>query len=135
FAGFKSAEAKQQFEQFLQQLVAQPHQFASSDDVLQAVTAQLHATTELARVLAAPYNPRLDQVETRFTQGCDAYPAIQRMKVRLQPVNLFTHLLKQPAGVWISPDRPNPMNGLLPGSFKQASQADEFFLMSVFSQR
>ena len=67
--------------------------------------------------------------------SCEDYPRLKKCSVRLQPSNLFSQLLKQPAATWISPDRPSPIAGLIPGTFKQAAQSDHFFLMSVFNHR
>jgi len=74
-------------------------------------------------------------VETYYARGCEDYPRLKKCSVRLQPSNLFSQLLKQPAATWISPDRPSPIAGLIPGTFKQAAQSDHFFLMSVFNHR
>ncbi|HVK99341.1 MAG TPA: HDOD domain-containing protein [Dongiaceae bacterium] len=133
-AGFRSPELKQTFEQFLRTL-QDPLRDSSAQDDLKLVANQLHACTTLTRVVAMLHQRQTDQVESLQAFGCDHYPGLQRLKVELRPVNLFTHLLKQSASVWISPDRPNPMNALVPGSLKQASQASEFFVMSVFDHR
>lgn len=135
FPGFKSVQKKQEFEQFLQRLLTEPDYYDTEYAVVRAVVEQLHDCTELSRVVASLYNPRLDQLEAYFALGCEQYPGLKRFRVRLQPVNLFTHLLKQPAGLWLSPDRPNKAAGLIPGSFKQASQSDACFLMSVFDHK
>lgn len=135
FAGFSSALKKQEFEQFIQRLLAEPDYYSTEYEVVRAVVEALHGCTELARVVVALYDPKLDQVEGYFALGCEQFPGLKRYRVRLQPVNLFTHLLKQPAGLWLSPDRPQKAAGLMPGSFKQASQTDSSFLMSVFNHR
>ena len=133
-AGFRSAAHKQTFERFLREL-QEPKHAGTDQDALRAVADQLLSCTELNRVVAILYQRQSDQAESLYAAGCDNQSGLQRLKVKLQPVNLFTHLLKQPASVWISPDRPNPMNALVPGSLKQASQSSEFFVMSVFDHR
>lgn len=133
-AGFRSAGHKQTFEHFLRDL-QDPKRAGSDQDAVRAVVDQLLACTELSRVVAILYQRQADQVESLYAAGCDNHPGLQRLTVYLQPVNLFTHLLKQPASVWISPDRPNPMNALVPGALKRAGQASEFFVMSVFDHR
>jgi len=135
FAGFSSALRKQEFEQFIQRLLTEPDYYSTEYEVIRAVVEALHGCTELARVVVALYDPKLDQVEGYFALGCEQFPGLKRYRVRLQQVNLFTHLLKQPAGLWLSPDRPQKAAGLIPGSFKQASQTDSSFLMSVFNNR
>lgn len=135
FPGFRSLQKKQEFEQFLQRLLTEPDCYDTEFAVVRAVVEHLHDCTELTRVVASLYNPKLDQLEAYFALGCEQYPGLKRFRVRLQPVNLFTHLLKQPAGLWLSPDRPNKATGLIPGSFKQASQSDTCFLMSVFDHK
>lgn len=135
FPGFKSLEKKKEFEQFLQVLLSGQSVFRTEFEALRAAVEQLHECTELSRVVAGLHNPKLDQVEACFALGCDQYPALKRFRVRLQPANLFTHLLKQPASLWLSPDRPNKANGLMPGSFKQANQTDTCFLMSIFNHQ
>ena len=132
--GFLSAEKKRAFEQFLQYL-AQPDHYRTEFEALRALVEHVHDCTSLERVVVALHNPDLDQVDGYFALGCEDFPGLKRYKVKLQPVNLFTHLLKQPAGVWISPDRPSSSAGLIPGSFKQATHTDEFFLMSVFDHK
>lgn len=135
FAGFTSALKKQEFEQFIQRLLTEPDYYSTEYEVIRAVVEALHGCTELVRVVVAIHDPKLDQVEGYFALGCEQFPGLKRYRVRLQPVNLFTHLLKQPAGLWLSPDRPQKATGLIPGSFKQASQTDSCFLMSVFNHR
>ncbi len=135
FPGFKSMEKKQTFDQFIQSLLSEPSVFKTENDVIRAVVEHLHDCTELERVVAALHNVKQDQIEGSFALGCDLYPGLKRYRVRLQPANLFTHLMKQPAGVWLSPDRPNKATGLIPGSFKQASQSDNYFLMSIFNHQ
>lgn len=134
-AGFKSADKKQEFEQFLQKLLREPEYFQSEPEVLRAVVEQLHACSNLDRVLVAKVAQGHDQIETYFALGCEDAPALKRLRINLQPVNLFTHLIKQPAGAWICPDRPNPMNSLVPGALKQASPCSDFLTMSVFNLR
>lgn len=131
FAGFKSLEKKQVFEKFLQQLLADTRQQTSEADILRALAEQLYDSTHLVRVVVARYNKPLDQLEAWYALGCDPYPLLRQFRIKLQPSNLFTHLIRQPAALWLSPERPNKAAGLLPGVFKQATQTDTGFLMSI----
>lgn len=135
YPGFKSLEKKQQFDSFIHRLLTQPDDYDTEHEVIRAVVETLHDCTELARVVVALHNPKPDQIEGFFALGCDDFPGLKNYRVKLQPANLFTHLMKQPAGLWLSPDRPNKAAGLIPGSFKQASQTDNCFLMAVFNHK
>ena len=103
----------------------------STADLLRAAATRLHDSTHLVRIVVARHNPVLNQLEAWFALGCDPYPTLRQFRIKLQPANLFTHLLKQPANLWLSPDRPNKAAGLMPGEFKQASQTDTCFLSAI----
>lgn len=131
--GFISYEKKHEFEELMQKLLKEPDYFSTEYESIHCVVDCLADTTHLQRVLVTLYNRANNTVETYYTRGCEDFPLLQKCSVRLQPSNLFSQLLKQPAATWISPDKPSPVAGLIPGSFKQAAQSDHFFLMSVFN--
>ena len=135
FTGFKSLDKRNEFESGLRKLIQQPDYFSDEFETIRHLVELLHGCSLLSRVIVALFDKKNHQVKSYFALGCEETPALENFKENLQPVNLFTKLLAQPAGVWISPDRKSQAAGLIPGNFKQASQSDEFFLMSVFNHR
>ncbi|MCK5791608.1 MAG: hypothetical protein CSH49_01040 [Alcanivorax sp.] len=133
--GFVSHDKRKEFEELMQKLLKEPDYFSTEYESIRCVVDILTDSTALQRVLVTLYNRDEHTVETYYARGCEDYPRLKKCSVRLQPSNLFSQLLKQPAATWISPDRPSPIAGLIPGTFKQAAQSDHFFLMSVFNHR
>jgi len=133
--GFVSHEKKQEFEARIQKLLLEPDYFSTEYESIRCVVDMLVETTPLKRVMVATYNRSKHSLDAYYAMGCEDYPQLRKCSVSLQPSNLFSKLLKQPAALWLSPDRPAPATGLVPGSFKQASQSDTFFVMSVFNHK
>ncbi|MGB3620062.1 MAG: HDOD domain-containing protein [Ketobacter sp.] len=135
FPGFVSAEKYADYETLINKLLHQPSAFSSEQEALRSITDCLYRCTELERVVVAVLNPERSKLEAYYAQGCSEAPALQRFTVQLQPPNLFTQLLRQPAATWISRERQQQIEGVIPGQFRQASQCEDFFLMSVFNQQ
>lgn len=135
FPGFVSREKRNEFEDGLRKLVLQPDYFSTEFEAIRFLVDLLYQCSNLERVLVALDDKKLHKLKAYYALGCDDSPKLQNVEINLQPSNLFTQILAKPAGVWISPERKSSLSGLVPGTFKQASHSDEFFLMSVFNQR
>lgn len=133
--GFISLEKKREFEALMKKLLQEPDYFPTEYEAVRCVVDVLADTTNLQRVLISNYNRANHSADTYYARGCEDAPLLRKCSVRLQPSNLFSQLLKQPAATWISPDRPSAISGLVPGTFKQAAQSDTFFVMSIFNHK
>ncbi len=130
--GFVSLEKKRELEQFLQRLLQHPDSFTTEYESLRGVVDSLADCTPLQRVLVATMTTDQSRLETYYSRGCDDAPGLRKCRIALQPSNLFTRLMQQPAALWVAPGRPAPRAGLVPGDFRQACQSRQFLVMSVF---
>lgn len=135
FPGFVSADKKREFEQLMNKLLSEPDYFSTEYESIRCVVDILESCTHLQRVIVATLDKASNSVNAYYALGCEEAPLLKKFSVKTQPSNLFTQLMKKPAATWISPERSSSVAGLVPGSFKQASQNDEFMLMSYFNHR
>lgn len=132
-AGFSALETRQAFEQLMKRLQRRDPGFSQEFDALRAVVDCLYGGTGMKRVVLAQLSPVGLRVQASYARGCEESPQLERFQVSLQPPNLFSQILKQPAATWVSRERQQQVAGIVPGQFKLACQSDEFFLMSLFT--
>lgn len=133
--GFVSFDKRREFEDNLKKMIQQPDYFSTEFEAIHCLVDTLYQCSNLERVIVALLDKKRNHIKAYYALGCDDSPILKNFEVKLQPSNLFTQILAKPAGVWLNPDRKSSVSALVPGSFKQACQSDEFFLMSVFNQR
>ena len=107
--------------------------YDSPYQLLREMVDVIRECTRIERVVVGVVDGKKGVIGGYYSAGAEQYPGLQKYEVALQPANFFTQLIKKPRGLWIHPDRPSDITALLPGSFKQVSQADEFLIYSIFN--
>lgn len=131
--GFIAEEKQRKFTLFLQRLIKEMGYYDSAYQLLREMVDVIHECTRIERVVVGIVDLKKGTVTGYYSVGAEQYPGLQKYEVALQPANFFTQLIKRPRGVWVHPDRPSDISALMPGSFKQVSQADEFLIHSIFN--
>ena len=132
-AGFKNAEAKLVFDRYLVRMIKEVGYFAAEHAVIRSSADVLFETTDLERVVIGLVDRGTASLRGYYAVGCDDSPALAKFEIGLKPPNFFSNLLRKPQAAWINPERPADIPGVVPGEFKQVSQSDEYFVMSVFN--
>lgn len=131
--GFASAEKQRLFEQHIARLLGNGLPFKVEHEVIRTGVDILSECGALERIVVALVHLNRDNIVSYYAVGCDKAQGLRRFEIKLQPPNLFTRLVKQPAAVWMGPERQKDAAGLMPGQFKQATQMDSYFAASLFN--
>lgn len=131
--GFASLEKQRMFEQHLARLLGNGAPFKVEHEVIRSGVDILRECGSLERILVALVHLNRDNIVCYYAVGCEKAQGLRRFEIKLQPPSLFTRLVKQPAAVWMSPERQKEAVGLMPGNFKQAAQMDSYFAASLFN--
>lgn len=132
---FESADKQRQFAQYQRRLSSQPDYYSSEFEALRDLVTVLADTTRLGRVWVAKLDAPLKVLRTYYGRGLEQYPEWQRLELALQPVNLFTRLLKKPQGIWLQGDLSLTALGAVPGEFRHRMHNEQGFVHSVFHAR
>lgn len=132
---FDSADKQRQFVQYQRRLGSQPDYYSSEFEALRDLVTVLADTTRLGRVWVAKLDAPLKVLRTYYGRGLEQYPEWQRLELALQPVNLFTRLLKKPQGIWLQGDLSLTALGAVPGEFRHRMHNEQGFVHSVFHAR
>lgn len=133
--GFATPEKQRQFEQHLSRLLGNGVPFKVEHEVIRTGIDVLRDCSSLERIVVALVHLNRDNIVSYYAVGCEKAQGLRRFEIKLQPPNLFTRLVKQPAAVWLSPERQKEAVGLMPGQFKQATQVDSCFTASLFNSK
>jgi HD-like signal output (HDOD) protein len=133
--GFATPEKQRQFEQHLSRLLGSGVPFKVEHEVIRTGIDVLKDCSSLERIVVALVHLNRDNIVSYYAVGCEKAQGLRRFEIKLQPPNLFTRLVKQPAAVWLSPERQKEAVGLMPGQFKQATQVDSYFTASLFNSK
>lgn len=131
--GFATVEKQKQFEAHIARLLGSGLPFKVEHEVIRSGVDILRDCSSLERIVVALVHLNRDNIVSYYAVGCDKVQGLRRFEIKLQPPSLFTRLVKQPAAIWMSPERQKEGIGLLPGQFKQATQMDSYFAASLFN--
>ena len=107
----------------------------TSTDIIQALTETLYNGFGMDRVVFARYGkdedgPRLD---TETLLGTDYEYGFHNIRLPLGEGQLFAHLLKKPAAVWLRGPDDVKLSKLVPTAFTELTGTDRFFCLSLFA--
>lgn len=124
---------KQELDKLLLSLKASPAVFQGLSDLLPAILKALHNQLGLERCVAMLYVSQQQTLKTYFNLGADSQSALKLFNHPVKPQDIFGKLMAKPSSVRLAKDNYAKIWPVLPGSFKQAVDGDQFFIMSVFS--
>ncbi|MCG8670595.1 MAG: HDOD domain-containing protein [Pseudomonadales bacterium] len=133
--GFASVEKEKIYKQYVKTLLNDPKAFSDEHEVLRKTMEVLKDCTAVERVVLFVFEPAKKSLRGYAAMGCEDRPEFRKANVSLSPPNFFTQLMRKPQGVWVHPEKKADIAALVPGVFKQLSQADEFFSVSVFNHK
>ncbi|CBL45472.1 Hypothetical protein HDN1F_18890 [gamma proteobacterium HdN1] len=141
---FRSAAAAQRFDSLLEQLTRieqltrteelsrNPSDFKSVSEALTTSLHVLHECSQIERILFLEFDAAQGQFTSKLALGCEQAPALTGLQFLIEPPNLFTRLIKQPAQIWVSPERQKSSEGFLPSKVYNATQTNRYFASSLF---
>lgn len=132
-SGFVNEGKEKIFRNYISLLTTNHKAFSSENEVLRKTMEVLKEVTSLERIVLFLYDPKDQMLRGYSALGCEDAPKLKKMTIALKPPNFFTQLIKKPQGVWVNPDRKSDIAALVPGIFKQVSQANEFYSVSMFN--
>ena len=133
--GFASVEKEKIFKAHINTLRHHPDAFSGDHETMRKSIDIIYECMQVQRVLFLLFNPKQKYLQGYYARGCDQFPSMLKVKVGLAPANFFTQLLRNPQGVWVHPERKADIAALVPGVFKQVTQADEFVCISLFNHK
>jgi len=71
-------------------------------------------------------------LKTRYMIGSDNDPEFSQFSIPLDPINLFTHIMKKQQSIWLYPGNHKKYWRLIPDEFKNLTNNDAFFASSLF---
>lgn len=117
----------------LERLQQQADSFASIHEIMNLAVSTLCSSLNFERASVSLLNRQSKELRTYYSSGTEDSPALKNFSHILQQGDLFNKLLQKPLSVRLQASNYSQIWPLLPGNFKQACGADEFFMMSIFS--
>ena len=116
-------------------LQQQPEIFADQRQLFEFALQSLGQEAGFERVTISLLNRPAKRLRSRFSFGCEQFPALRDFSHALQRGDLFHKLLQKPLSVQLTKANKNKIESLLPQAFIDASAAETFLMMSIFSQQ
>lgn len=113
----------------------QAQSLSSLHEIMNLAVSTLCQSVGMERATACLLNNKTRELRTYYSSGSDDSPDLKNFRHRLQPSDLFNKLLQKPVSLRLQRSNYNQIWTLLPGNFKQACGADEFFMMSIFADK
>jgi hypothetical protein len=110
-----------------------PQSFADQQQLFEFALRSLGDAAGFKRVTISLLNRPAKLLRSRFSFGCEPFPALRNFRHSLQRGDLFNKLLQKPLSVQLTSANRGKIEALLPQAFIDASGADTFLMMSVFS--
>ncbi len=127
--------ASPQFAAIIQRINNSPSSFSNLHEVMNLVVSSICEYLDIERASISLLNLKTKQLRTYYSFGADDSPALQNFNHTLQRGDLFNKLMQKPVSLHLQSGNYAQIWPLLPGNFKQACGADEFFMMSIFSHK
>ncbi len=109
-----------------------PQDFADLHELMNASTSALVYGLGLGRATISLVNKEHTRLKTYYATGCQEQPQLSGFDSRLVKGTLFAKLCSKAASVWIKPTTDIKVSSLVPSSFKQIVEIEDYFLMSIF---
>lgn len=106
--------------------------FQNVSQVFDLALSTLHQPLNLERTSAMLVNLGSKKLRTVASYGTEDSPELARFSHQLVRGDLFNKLLQKPASLHLQSNNHLQIWPLLPGTFKQACGADQFFIHSIF---
>ncbi|MEE8056444.1 MAG: HDOD domain-containing protein [Pseudomonadales bacterium] len=119
----------------IERLQQQPESFNNLHEIMNLAVSTLCQSVNFERASASLLNRQSKELRTYYSSGSEDSPALKNFRHRLQRGDLFNKLLQKPLSVRLQPSNYTQIWPLLPGNFKRACGADQFFMMSVFAHK
>jgi hypothetical protein len=122
-----------EYDEVIERILQRPDSFKSVDELIQLALDTLCEELNFERAAASFYREPDKELLNRLSCGAEDSPALKNFHYTLKQGDIFTKLLAKPLSMRLQPSNYSKIWPILPGNFKQACGADEFFMMSVFS--
>lgn len=113
-------------------LQQQPQSFQNVSQVVDLALTTVHQQLKLERTSAMLVNLGSKKLRTVASYGTEDSPELARFGHQLVRGDLFNKLLQKPSSLHLQSSNHLQIWPLLPGTFKQACGADQFFIHSIF---
>lgn len=117
---------------FLRSLKESPKDFTELNSLLDMLCQSLHFGIGIPRVMAATLRNHNTELVTQHFAGLDGDDSLRHLVIELQPTNLFTKLVRQPAALLVDRDHNTKAFAQIPISIKTVIQTNSFMVHSLF---
>ncbi len=107
-------------------------EFTDLHELMNAATQGIAYGLHLSRATVSLVNRDNSRIKTYYSVGCREQQEMANFETQVVRQTIFEKLVSRPASVWIKPGSGDKVTKLIPMNFKQVTQVDECFLMSVF---
>lgn len=112
-------------------------EFAGITNINSLLELAMHGYHEglgLNRVVFAMLSKDRSQLQARHLAGTDNDPMFSQFAIQLEPVNLFTHIMKKQQSLWINDSNRERFFPMVPSNVRRMIKTDSFMASSIFAK-
>lgn len=118
--------------EFATTMLTKTDEFQDIHELMNLAVQGVRYGVDLDRVVAGFLNQDRSEIQAYYSAGTLDYPDLGEFHVNIKFGDLFHQLIQKPSTLWVNKQNKAKIWTKIPGSFKQATRAEEFIITSVF---